>query len=352
MKVMVTGATGLIGAHTVRCLLEQGHEVIILARTPAKAFAYFKQYSQQIPTIIQGDMLNKNEVTKALSGCDGLIHAAGMVSLDPNDAEAVFNTNVNGLITVVESAIEQNINNIVYVSSVSALFDGTSQVDVNAELKDSKDSYARSKIACEAYARQKQSEGINIKITYPGMVLGPDDPGLTRSNEGLLEFIRLMVPITSSGVQMVDARDLAKLHETLLHHQPADDHSSQRFIIAGHFLTWQEVVSLMNSIVIKPIRSAPCPGWLLRGLGYLLDMLQPYLKHNSPLTVESTRLVTLWQPIFCDKTKALFPSAVTPIHQTIRETLDWANRLGHIHAPIQSQPQDSVIADSSFQGSQ
>ncbi|CAA0108361.1 3 beta-hydroxysteroid dehydrogenase/Delta 5--_4-isomerase [BD1-7 clade bacterium] len=336
MKVLVTGATGLIGAHTTMGLLDNGHDVRLLARSPQRAKQYFNEHGYDIQDIVEGDMLDAEIVREALTGCNAVVHAAGLVCLDPKQADTVYHTNVNGMRNVLGIAHTMGIDRMVYTSSISALFDGDKEVDVWGPLNESTAPYARSKIACEAFARELQEQGVPLRISYPGMVLGPDDPGLTTSNKGLLQFIELMVPITTSGVQIVDVRDVAELHVRLLEAEHTLPATEYRYVVAGNFHDWRDVTSIMNRVLEKPILSPPCPGVVLRALGHVLDALRKVIPHQIPLTVESANLVTLWKPIFSERTTKILGKSLRPTEETIVDTLTWANRKGHIACKMAS----------------
>ena len=74
MKVLVTGATGFIGAHTVTRLLQGGHDVAALTRTSAPALERAGMKA------VRGDVADPAEVLGAMAGCEALIHLANVYS--------------------------------------------------------------------------------------------------------------------------------------------------------------------------------------------------------------------------------------------------------------------------------
>jgi putative NADH-flavin reductase len=78
MKLLVLGATGGVGLETVKQALEQGHAVTALVRSPDRLGAFRERM-----TIVQGDLLNKRDITRALGGQDALLSAVG-----PRDPKA------------------------------------------------------------------------------------------------------------------------------------------------------------------------------------------------------------------------------------------------------------------------
>src|SRR2546428_192352 len=90
MKLLVTGATGFLGGALVPLLLEDGHEVRVLARGGAPDA---EALGCELAT---GDVRDPDAVRRALQGREGLYHLAGLVSRDPRDAHKMYELHVNG----------------------------------------------------------------------------------------------------------------------------------------------------------------------------------------------------------------------------------------------------------------
>ena len=148
MKIFLTGATGFVGAHTARELLAAGHELRLLARNPDAARAYFARHDAPVSDWVVADMRDADAVRDAMQGCDGVLHAAAAVSLDPRKAQQTYDNNVGGMEAVVGAACALGIRRIVYVSSLSVLFSpGLAAIDEDTPLGTPHDAYARSKRA-------------------------------------------------------------------------------------------------------------------------------------------------------------------------------------------------------------
>ena len=333
MKVFITGATGFVGSHTALALLAAGHECHLLVRNIAAAQAYFQQHSQQQPQYIVADMLDSETVKAAMLGFDAVVHAAALVDLDPRHAEQTLQGNLQGITSVIGSACELGIKKILYVSSVSVMMH-TDQawVDESSALITSKDAYSASKIACEQRVRDYQAAGYPVAITYPGGVIGPDDPKLSQVNDALLEMLMIMVPLTTSGIQLVDVRDLAQLQKQLLESDVFSEKENARYIIGGNFVPWADIAkALVESASIKP-RCIKIPGWGLRLCGTVMDLLRCFIHVDVPMTVESTHIATKSPQFSSAKIAALMEVSFRPSFESIKDTCQWLESSGRIAA--------------------
>ena len=334
MKIFITGATGFIGAHTALELLNAGHELRMLVRNKQAAQGYFAQHGHQQNDFVLADMQDKNEILKGMQGCDAVLHAAAMVSLDPKQAKQVYQNNINSIDAVLGSAYETGIANIVYVSSLAALFHGSSsrairEITEQTPLGNPKEAYLKSKRDCEVQVRKLKERGAAIQITYPSGVFGPDDPKLNESNHALITFLSTMTPRTSSGIQCVDVRDVAQVHRHLLEQGPkaGDD---GRYIVAGHYYSWQDFHQLLQAITERKLFSPVIPGPLFRFMGSVMDLAKQIYPFDIPITSESMNIVTNWTPAnsskVLEKTALKFRSGA----DTFGDTIDWLVKAGHL----------------------
>ena len=139
MKVFVTGATVLVGAHLVLALLSKGHQVRLLVRSREKAQIYFKSHGHTLDDIVIGNMNETDKIRRALSGCDAVFHAAANVNLDIRQIDSTVKSNLESMESVIGSAINAGIKNIVWVSSTTVFdHDKRGFIDENTPLRTSK----------------------------------------------------------------------------------------------------------------------------------------------------------------------------------------------------------------------
>lgn len=211
-RILITGGTGFLGEHVVRLLSAGGaHDVRVIARSRSPVLADLDRV-----TVIRGDITRGDELVQALEGCSQVLHLAGAVSRDPDDAQLMMRLHVDGTRRVFTRAKEAGVTRIVVAST-----SGTVAVSDRAEVLDEAAGYATelvagwpyyvSKIYQEKLAFELGSElGIEVVCVNPSLLLGPGDRRLSSTND-VLRFLRRQIPsVPEGGINFVDARDAAQ----------------------------------------------------------------------------------------------------------------------------------------------
>lgn len=326
MRVMVTGGTGFVGFHTVMALLRGGHEVCLSVRNPEKMRQVFEPHGVNGLDYVEGNVTDAVAVNQALEGCDSVVHAAAMVSLDARQAELVRHTNVQGTKLVVGGAVERGMKSIVHVSSVTALHSrGLGRITEDSPLGGASRGYSRSKVESELYVRQLQEQGAPIAITYPATIIGPDDPGLTGGNLGIATYIGKAILKTTSGMQLIDVRDLADVHVRLLERQQAG-----RYVVGGHYRSWIALADELEALTGLRVRRVPVPARLLHVLGTVTEFISPMLPLQIPFTREAATFGTHWVIADSNKLCRELGLEFRDLRETLRDTIVWLNKAGHL----------------------
>ncbi len=327
MKVFVTGATGFVGYHTVLALTRAGHDVRLGVRNAAKMQALYEGTGVDVSDFAVGQITDKVSIDQALQGCDAVVHTAAMVSLDPSDEEHMRHTSLAGTQCVIGGAVEQGIESIVYVSSVAALFDPARDV-LNEEtpLAQPESAYGKSKRECDAWVRGLQAEGARIAVTYPSGIIGPDDPGMSEGNQALAYFFNVSFMHTTTGLQLIDVRDLADIHVRLLEQSKCGP-----YLTTSTYTPYKPLGKLLDSVISRPLRKLPAPKLLLQLTGAVVDFFDRHIMHlNTPITGEAVRFATQWVYADDSKVRGELDIAYRPLVDTLRDTVRWLAREGHI----------------------
>ena len=278
LEVLVTGATGFVGSHTTRVLIDAGHRVRAFVRSPDKARRVFGDLERL--EVVQGDISDAASVRAALRGCDGVIHCAAIVAVGiKGSPDELLEANVSGVRNVIDAAIEDDIARIVHVSSIATLFRGDgSTLSEASEPAESKLPYGQSKVIAERYVREKQAEGRPVKIVYPAAIIGPDDPGFTEPLNALKTFIEDFIPLTTTGMQLVDVRDVALALTSIVEATPAPG----RYLVSGSFLPWPELARTLEDASGRKLRKIRFPAPLLRATGRFLELVRKVVRRVPP----------------------------------------------------------------------
>jgi len=326
MKVVVTGANGHVGNNIVRSLLERGYEVratVTNAKDPSKT----KELKELGVEIFQANLLDKNSLVQAFTGCDGLFQVAAGYKLFSKDPELeVRKPALDGTENALEAAKEAGIKKIVYTSSVATVgtSDIGSQKDESAWNDDAKEFYTKAKNDAERLLWKKAKElDIDIVTILPGMVIGPNfnkhTPSTYFFKKLLTGKIPMMLPVSFS---YVDTRDLAMAHVLAFE----SDKANGRYIACGELIDFKEVVKIykkIDSSLKLPKKNAPkfvipflpALDWMENKLtGSMRTMtkgvIDEYLDGKVPaFNVSKIKIDLGWQP--------------RPIEETLKDTLEW-----------------------------
>ena len=244
MKVLVTGGTGFLGEQVVRELVETNVDVVSLSRSQSPVLRSLGV------TQLEGSVLNENETTEAMAGCSYVIHAAGLVSRDPDDVTQMMRLHVDGTRTVLKAAAKAGIKRVVLASS-----SGVVAVSEEQTIHDETEGYATHiAVRWPYYASKIYQEklffglakelGLEAVAVNPSLLLGPGDRRLS-STRDVLRFMQGRLPVVpEGGVNFVDVRDAAKATVAALT-KAKDGH---RYLLGGPNWTFAEFLGRLSRV--------------------------------------------------------------------------------------------------------
>jgi 2-alkyl-3-oxoalkanoate reductase len=195
VKVLVTGASGMLGGAVASLLARRGYSVRTLQRRPSGV---------QGAMDVTGQITDRNTVEGAVAGVDAVVHLAAKVSFagDPADFHRV---NVGGTANLLEAARAAGVQRFVHISSPSVAHAGRSLVGVEAEPADpehARGPYARTKAEAELIALAANDDRLSVTAIRPHIVWGPGDTQLVERVLGRARAGRL--PLLAGGTALVD----------------------------------------------------------------------------------------------------------------------------------------------------
>lgn len=326
MKILVTGATGLVGGAIVRQLLAEGHQVMGLCRSKSNQPDFMPQKGRF--TWVEGDVLDVVGLQQIVSdGIEQVVHAAAVVSFTPRDHAQMMSVNVEGTANVVNVCLAARVQKLCHISSVAAIGRPAPKYGEKAagaiteayrwEESPLNSAYAKSKYLAELEVWRGVAEGLTTVILNPSVVLGEGD--WTRSSTQLFRYVYDQKPFYTDGwINYVDVQDVAEVAVRLL----ASPIHSERFILNAGTIPYQ---TLFEEIA-KGFRKKP-PTWRLSppliGLLWRLEAIRSSLTGSRPLITRETALSASHHFRYpSDKLLSSLDFRYRPLDQTIRRVCE------------------------------
>ena len=246
--ILVTGGSGLVGQHLLSALTEAGHRVRAICRNPIHTY-YTPIQNQQVEWMY-GDILDISFLEDAFDDIDIVYHCAALVSYDPQDADALMQTNVNGTANIVNACLDAQVKTLCYVSSIAAIGEPKAE-ELRSEqcewkASQSLSNYARSKHAAEMEVWRGVAEGLDAIIVNPGIILGEGDKN--QSSTRLFTWVEKEFPYYTQGsTAWVDVKDVVKIMMLLMEKQIVNE----RFILSAGDFSYQDIFSRIAKILQK-----------------------------------------------------------------------------------------------------
>lgn len=293
--ILVTGGTGLLGAHVLLRLLEEGKQVRALYRSEkslSTVSAILRHYIEDPEVLMQrihwvkGDVLDIPAMEDAMPGVTEVYHIAATVSFDPKDRDHMFKVNVEGTANVVNLCLGHEGVRLCHVSSVAALgrVEGQGKIDEETLWKDSEwnSNYGKSKRKAEMEVWRGMAEGLQAVIVNPCIILGPGD--WNQSSAALFTKVWHGLPYYTQGENaMVDVRDVAAVMVLLMQREIF----GQRFIITADNFRLVDVISLIADAMQKKRPSIKASA-LLMAVAWRLEKVRSLLTGTRPFITRET----------------------------------------------------------------
>jgi hypothetical protein len=143
---------------------------------------------------------------------------------------------------------------------------------------------------------------------------------------GLQKCLDDILLITSSGIQLIDARDLALAHVTILERGGPPD----RYVMGGQFFGWTEFADLLEELLGKSLRRVHAPRLLLLGLGQWVDLVSRFIPIEAPITYEALTYASEWKIADDSKARRELGVQYRDIRETLTDTILWLHDSGNL----------------------
>jgi nucleoside-diphosphate-sugar epimerase len=317
MRYFVTGATGFIGGSLARQLIAAGHQVIALARDPAKAADLVKAGAE----VVRGDVVEKESMRAPMGDCDGVFHVAAWYRVGVRNWRDAERINVEGTRHVLELMRELEIPKGVYTSTV-AVFSDTGGRLVDEQYRHDGpwlSEYDRTKWRAHyEVALPMIGRGLPLVVVQPGVNYGPGDTSQLRGV--FVQYLRRKLPILPAGVTYC----WAHVDDTARGHIQAMEcgRIGESYIIAGQPKSLVDVLKMAEEITGVPApKLHPGPG-MLRAAAGLMEAVGKIIPLPPDYAAETLRVMAGTTYLGNSaKAERELGFKVRPLEDGLRETL-------------------------------
>ena len=326
MKALVTGATGLIGAHIVRALIADGHAVRALVRNENRRDA-------TLPADwATADLLDPSaNLEAACAGCDTVFHTAAYFAYTGVTTADLHDTAVTGTDRLLQACARAGARRIVVTSSsvVFGYSNRTIERDETAGIAsgDNESAYARAKIAQHRRSLEIGTQlNLDVRFACPSMTLGPTTARLGPSNGLIAAYLADPFACTfPGGCNLVSARDVARGHLLIAQHGAP----RESYLLGSQNMTWRQI----HTAIAELAGTAPPRVMLNHSLSFLAataDELRAAIHGRTALsTREQAQMVGRYYWYTHAKAASL-GYAPAPAREALIETISWLAASPHI----------------------
>lgn len=342
MRVLVTGATGLVGSHLVKALRERGDAVRALVRDPERARELLPP--DEGVELVRGDLLDPDSLRRAAQGVEVVYHCAARVALPyQGDRLQIFRANVEGTRNVLQASEEAGVRRFVFVSSVAVYGDPREPLVREDHPKNPKGPYAESKVLAEELVEMAGDRGLETVILRPCVIYGPGDRNFLPQIAETLP--RYPFPLVQGGRQpldMVHARDVAQALVLAGTHPRAAGRVYN--VTDGETHSLRELVEVFcEALGVRP-RLLPLPYPLALALAALAAGISRAARPDEDPLLSPAGVRAMARPHHYDITRIreeLGYAPRVPLREGLREAAAW-----YLEWKAQRQPQQRRLAAS------
>jgi dihydroflavonol-4-reductase len=318
--IVITGASGLVGANLIRALLmeERSHQV--------RAVVHHDQRALQGLDIelFRADLSDQASLERAFNGADIVYHLAASISLSMDTWNRLEATNWEGTRHVLAACRQCSVRRLIYFSSIHT----RQQAPLHQPLDESRPllddlrapPYERSKAAAEREVQQAAAQGLDVVTIIPTAIIGPYDFKPSYIGKALLLLARGRLPaLVSGGYDWVDVRDVVRGAMQAARLAPV----GASYILSGHWQSIPEVARQVDRITgrhpwrpVVPLKVADLVEPLMKHVGRL-NGSQPLYTRAMLCALQSNHLISH------AKASRELSYSPRPFQQTLVDTLAW-----------------------------
>lgn len=318
-NILVTGATGFIGANLTAELVGRGYTVRIFRRPGSDLRAIADIDVEHA----MGDLRDPESLRRALAGRDTVFHAGALVSYWRRQRQEMYETNIGGTANVIDACLKAGIERLVHTSSIAAvgyredgqLSDETTSF--NWEILDI--GYRISKFRAEEEVRRGIAQGLPAVIVNPSVVIGERD---VRFNAGqIIRDVRRkrLFYYVDGGTSVAYVGDVVQGHIQAA----LNGRVGERYILSGENLTHRQILSVTAEVVggIQPLFRLPFLG--ARVIAWCSEAVAEVTNRRPWVGRELISGLNIRNWFSCEKAARELGYTVTPFRESVARTFEW-----------------------------
>lgn len=327
--ILVTGATGLVGVHLIKSLLDGKQKVRALYRSDHalnKAKRVFELHGVSWDLVrkrvewVKADLLNVFELNLVFNQISQVYHCAAMVSFAKKDKEQLLKVNIEGTANIVNLCLHNKVLKLCYVSSTAAVGKQKKSSDLITEANDwqndgSYSNYSISKYFAELEVWRGSEEGLDVVVVNPSIIIGASD--WEQSSSSLFTKVWKGLKFYTKGINgFVAVNDVVKACMLLM----ASDIKNERFLVVGENLSFEAMFGLIaKALGVKPAHIEVKP-WMA-AIIWRIEALRTFLFGGAPIiTKEAAKSALSVAKYDSSKIKEALGFHFTPLDEAIKQT--------------------------------
>ncbi len=330
MLAFVTGATGFVGSHVARVLLEQGADLRLLVRAGSDARNIGGLNADRVP----GDLRDPASLEKAMAGCEVVFHVAADYRLWVRDPEQMFRSNVAGTQAILQAARKNGVRRVVCTSSVATMgFTGNGHpADENSPvaLENMIGPYKKSKFMAEQVAIEAGRSGMDVVVVNPTTPVGEQDIKPTPTGRIVVDFLKKKFPAyVDTGLNLVDVTECARGHAAALE----KGRTGERYILGGENLTLKQILDKLGAITGLPSPKIRVPYAMALATGVVDEVFTGRILGREPrATIDAVRMGRKKMFVTSAKAERELGWKTIPVDDALRRAVEWFQKNGYVSA--------------------
>ncbi len=321
---LITGATGCVGWHVARKLVERGHAVRALVRSPGR----LRELDVEP---VGGDLRDAQSLERAVAGCGMVFHVAADYRLWVPDSGEMYRTNVDGTRDLLSAARKAGVERFVYTSTVGCVgipTEGIGDETTPVSLGDMTGDYKRSKFMAEKVAMTFASEGFPVVVVNPTAPVGDHDVKPTPTGKIVLDFLRGAMPAyVETGLNVVDVRDVAEGH--LLAAERGKP--GERYILGCENLTLQQILKGLAEVSGLRAPALRVPYTVAFAAGVVSTGWAAVTGKEPRAPLDAVRMARKKMWVRHEKAARELGFSPGPAAEALRRAVDWFRANGYVN---------------------